>query len=30
MIWKTDRLDYYAEDMFSGMERALPVQWKKD
>ena len=30
MIWKTERLDYYAEDMFSGMERALPVQWKKD
>ena len=30
MIWKTDRLDYYAEDMFSGMERALPLQWKKD
>lgn len=30
MIWKTERLDYFAEDMFSGMERALPVQWKKD
>ena len=30
MIWKTNRLDYFAEDMFSGMERALPVQWKKD
>ena len=30
MIWKTNRMDYFAEDMFSGMERALPVQWKKD
>lgn len=29
MIWKTERLDYFAEDMFSGMERALPITWKK-
>lgn len=29
MIWKTERLDYFAEDMFSGMERALPHVWKK-
>lgn len=28
MIWKTGRLDYFAEDMFSGMERALPHMWK--
>lgn len=29
MIWKTERLDYYAEDLFSGMERAMPQHWQK-
>lgn len=29
MIWKTDRLDYFAEDLFTGMERAMPHIWKK-
>lgn len=29
MIWKTERLDYYAEDLFSGMERAMPQVWRK-
>lgn len=29
MIWKTERLDYFAEDLFTGMEKALPHMWKK-
>lgn len=29
MIWKTNRLDYYAEDCFSGMSKAQPGLWKK-
>ena len=29
MIWKTERLDYFAEDLFSGMEKALPDMWEK-
>lgn len=28
MIWQTDRLDYFAIDMFEGMERAMPHIWK--
>lgn len=27
MIWKTERLDYFAQDMYEGMERALPQVW---
>ena len=27
MIWKTGRLDYFAQDMYEGMERALPHVW---
>lgn len=29
MIWKTGRMDYFAEDLFTGMERALPHMWEK-
>lgn len=29
MIWKTNRLDYYAEDCFSGMSKTMPGLWKK-
>lgn len=29
MIWKTNRLDYYAEDCFSGMIKTMPGLWKK-
>lgn len=29
MIWKTERLDYFADDMFSGMERSMPHTWSK-
>ena len=27
MIWKTERLDYFAKDMYEGMERAMPHVW---
>lgn len=27
MIWKTGRLDYFAQDMYEGMERAMPHVW---
>lgn len=28
MIWQTERLDYFAEDCFSGMCRAMPQMWQ--
>lgn len=28
MIWNSSRMDYFAADSFSGMERAYPDRWK--
>ena len=28
MLWKSDKMDYFAADCFSGMEKAYPDRWK--